>query len=126
MRSAPASLVKDYVAFSMDSDIAPVLNVLCAAVTCTTPTSLKEAKQSPHWPQWKKAINREFDKLEERKVWGPLQPLPKGKRAHSGRLVFKRKSPTVLPPEVNNAGKAAKTKLESFTLNVKQLVYWIK
>ena len=69
--------------------------------------------QSPHWPQWKKAIDREFKKLEERKVWGPLQPLPKGKRAHSGRLVFKRKSPAVLPPEVSHAGEATKTKVEA-------------
>ena len=60
MRSAPSKLVKDYVAFSVDTDIdtdiALLLNALCADVSCTTPTNLKEAMQSPHWTQWKKAI----------------------------------------------------------------------
>lgn len=54
------------------------------------PTSLEEAKTSPEWPQWHRAIEAEYNSLRKRQVFGPLATnLTTKPIGH--KLVFTRK-----------------------------------
>jgi hypothetical protein len=55
------------------------------------PNGYKEAMQSKEAEQWKIAIQEEYDSLIKQGTWGPLEPLPQGKRALKGRWVLKTK-----------------------------------
>lgn len=54
------------------------------------PESIDEAKQRDDWPDWKKAIDSEYASLVKNDTW-TLCDLPKGRRAITGKWVFKLK-----------------------------------
>lgn len=54
------------------------------------PESIEEAKQRDDWHEWKKAIDCEYDSLVKNNTW-TLCDLPKGRRAITGKWVFKLK-----------------------------------
>ncbi|SLM34525.1 Reverse transcriptase, RNA-dependent DNA polymerase [Lasallia pustulata] len=53
------------------------------------PLILKQAQVSPHWPEFKKAMQQEYDSLIENNTW-ELVPTP-NQAVLTGRLVFKIK-----------------------------------
>ncbi|XMA11520.1 hypothetical protein WAI453_004311 [Rhynchosporium graminicola] len=57
------------------------------------PTTLDQAMKRPDWPEWKKAIIKEYRSLEEKSTWKTmnLKDVPKGCRVLGSRLVFKTK-----------------------------------
>ena len=61
-----------------------------ASVTPEDPKNLSEAKQSPDWPEWEKAIKVELDQLAKMKTW-KLTHLPKERKAITNKWVFVRK-----------------------------------
>lgn len=54
------------------------------------PESIEEAKQRDDWHEWKKAIDSEYDSLMKNNTW-TLCDLPKGRKAITGKWVFKLK-----------------------------------
>ena len=54
------------------------------------PRSYKEARKSIEWPHWKKAIEAEIQSYMENETW-TLAKLPNGRKAITGRWVFKIK-----------------------------------
>ena len=54
------------------------------------PNTLKDAKKSPEWPEWEKAITSELQMLQEKGTW-TLEPLPPDCQAVSNRWTFKKK-----------------------------------
>lgn len=59
--------------------------------TGTDPTTLAQAKSSPDWPQWEKALHAEYQSLRKRKVFGPLENnLTSNPIGH--KLIFTRKT----------------------------------
>lgn len=54
------------------------------------PESIAEAKKRDDWPNWKKAIDSEYSSLVKNNTW-TLCDLPKGRRAITGKWVFKLK-----------------------------------
>lgn len=54
------------------------------------PESIEEAKQRDDWHEWKKAIDSEYASLMKNKTW-ILSDLPKGRKAITGKWVFKLK-----------------------------------
>ena len=54
------------------------------------PNTLKDAKKSPEWPEWEKAIASELQMLQEKGTW-TLEPLPLNRQAISNRWTFKKK-----------------------------------
>ena len=54
------------------------------------PKTLREAKLSPWWPQYKKAAEVEFTGLEKNGTWElcPISKVPKGKNILRGKFVF--------------------------------------
>lgn len=57
------------------------------------PQTLAQAMDSPQWPQWKKAMEEEFNSLVENSTWDPKiwDTLPSNKFPLSGKWVFKVK-----------------------------------
>jgi hypothetical protein len=55
------------------------------------PTSLREAKQSEEWPEWKKAITAEIDQLKKMGTW-KLVDKPPGVIPIANKFVFARKT----------------------------------
>jgi len=56
-----------------------------------TPTCLEDAKNSPYWPQWKKALAEERAALEKRGVWKSVDSLPPGAKLLQAKVVYKQK-----------------------------------
>ena len=54
------------------------------------PKTLKEAKESPDWPQWQKAIEIELDQLQQMGTWD-LVNLPEERQAIGNKWVFLKK-----------------------------------
>ena len=54
------------------------------------PLTLKQAMASPHWPEFKKAMQTEYDSLVHNNTW-ELVPTPTNQRVLTGRWVFKIK-----------------------------------
>ena len=54
------------------------------------PTSLKEAEERPDWPEWKKAIDDEYQSLLENDTWEEVT-LPPGQNLVGSKFVFKVK-----------------------------------
>ncbi len=54
------------------------------------PTSLKEAMARHDWPEWKKAMEIEYNSLIENGTWKIVSP-PKGANVITGKWVFKLK-----------------------------------
>ncbi|KAJ7297158.1 hypothetical protein O6H91_Y076800 [Diphasiastrum complanatum] len=54
------------------------------------PQSLQQAKESIHWPNWKKEMEKEIQAMKENDVW-ELTPLPKGRKIIGCKWVFKLK-----------------------------------
>jgi hypothetical protein len=61
-----------------------------AAVVAAEPTSLREAMQSPEWPQWLQAAREEIDSIHAAGTW-TLAPLPPDRKAIGCKFVWKRK-----------------------------------
>lgn len=55
------------------------------------PRSLREAKASPEWTQWKDAVDEELHSIAEQGTWSPVENVPKGARVLSTKLIFKKK-----------------------------------
>ncbi|XMA13681.1 hypothetical protein WAI453_006472 [Rhynchosporium graminicola] len=57
------------------------------------PTTLDQAMKRPDWPEWKKAVIKEYRSLEEKSTWKTMSrsDVPKGCRVLGSRLVFKTK-----------------------------------
>src|SRR5258707_320443 len=51
---------------------------------------LKEAKESPEWHEWEKAIQSELNMLHEKGTW-KMAELPEGRKAIGNRWVFTKK-----------------------------------
>ena len=54
------------------------------------PNSVAEARASPEWPEWEKAVKTELDMLSEKGTW-QLVDLPPGRKAIGNRWVFTKK-----------------------------------
>ena len=54
------------------------------------PKTLKEAKLSPEWPEWEKAIQAELKQLREMGTWDLVDP-PKGREPITNKWVFVKK-----------------------------------
>ena len=54
------------------------------------PLTLKEAISSPHWDQWRKAMETEYQSLVENETW-TLERAPTDRKVITGRWVFKIK-----------------------------------
>ena len=54
------------------------------------PLPLKEAMSSPHWDQWRKAMETEYQSLVENETW-TLERAPTDRKVITGRWVFKIK-----------------------------------
>jgi len=54
------------------------------------PNSVAEARASPEWPDWEKAVKTELDMLSEKETWR-LVDLPPGRKAIGNRWVFTKK-----------------------------------
>lgn len=54
------------------------------------PQTLKQAKDSPQWPEWKAAMESEMQSLIENETW-ELTKLPSDRKVITGRWVFKIK-----------------------------------
>jgi hypothetical protein len=59
-------------------------------VASEDPQSLTEARESPDWPEWEKAIHIELDQLNQRKTWTLVDP-PKECNIIKNKWVFIRK-----------------------------------
>ena len=55
------------------------------------PTTLREALDSPDAEQWKQAIEKEVQSLEDMGTYTVIDELPKGRKAVSSKLVFRVK-----------------------------------
>ena len=55
------------------------------------PLTLKEAMSSPHWDQWRKAMETEYQSLVENETW-TLERAPTDRKVITGRWVFKIKN----------------------------------
>jgi len=54
-------------------------------------TSLKDAKNSPEWPEWQKAMQEELDLLKEMGTWAQVQKPPNAvpiSNKWSGSLIY--------------------------------------
>jgi hypothetical protein len=54
------------------------------------PQTLKEAKESPDWPQWQEAMKAEIDQFASMGTY-TLEDMPKDREAVKNRWVFLRK-----------------------------------
>ena len=54
------------------------------------PTTLREAQESPEWPNWQRARKSEMDGQLARQVW-EVVTCPKGKTVLGTKTIFKRK-----------------------------------
>ena len=54
------------------------------------PLTVEEAKQSTHWPEWRKAMESEYNSLISHKTWVNSE-LPEGRKIVKGKWVFKVK-----------------------------------
>ena len=54
------------------------------------PLTLKEAMSSPHWDQWRKAMETEYQSLVENETW-TLERAPTDRKVITSRWVFKIK-----------------------------------
>jgi hypothetical protein len=54
------------------------------------PLTLEEARNTPEWPEWKKALNAEYESLRKRQVFGELH-LNLSTKPIGYKLVFNRK-----------------------------------
>jgi hypothetical protein len=70
---------------SSDELINATLNV--ANLASEDPQSLTEARESPDWPEWEKAIHIELDQLNQRKTWTLVDP-PKEHNIIKNKWVF--------------------------------------
>jgi hypothetical protein len=59
-------------------------------VSVPPPKTLREAKLSPWWPQYKKGTEEEISGLERNQTWDlvPITEVPKGKNIIRGKFVF--------------------------------------
>jgi hypothetical protein len=55
------------------------------------PSSIREAKQQPDWPQWELAIHSEIDSLISREVFGPIRPAQPHEELTGYRFTFVKK-----------------------------------
>ena len=62
---------------------------LCV-LTVDEPKSYRQARVSPQWSDWKKAMNAEIKSLKENDVWDDI-PKPKGRKIVASRWVYKAK-----------------------------------
>jgi hypothetical protein len=65
------------------------------------PKSIEEARKSPEWPEWEKAVHAELDQLKEMKTWELIDP-PEGRIPVGNKWVLVRK--------FNRAGELVKNK----------------
>lgn len=58
--------------------------------TISIPQSLKQAKNSPQWPQWEQAMLAELNSLISNQTWEevPKRSLPEGSKLVGSRWVF--------------------------------------
>lgn len=54
------------------------------------PSTVNEAKSSTHWPEWRKAMELEYNSLISNNTW-EYSELPQGRQVVSGKWVFKVK-----------------------------------
>jgi len=55
------------------------------------PRTYRQAQQSPDWPEWRKAMDKELQSLEENDVW-EVVPRPANRRVVACKWVFKVKA----------------------------------
>ena len=65
----------------------------------TAPNSITEARLSPEWPRWKKAILAELKAIIQNQTWKSVRSCPVGHRPLTSRWVFKVKPATAHEPE---------------------------
>ena len=63
------------------------------ALVHDVPELLKQAKESPEWPQWEHAIQTELDQLRDRGTW-EMMDLPKGRNVIGSQFTFEKKFDT--------------------------------
>jgi len=61
-----------------------------SVLTVEEPKSYRQAKVSPQWSDWKKAMDEELKSLEENDVWDVI-PKPVGRKIVATRWVYKAK-----------------------------------
>jgi hypothetical protein len=62
-----------------------------AAILIDEPSSYRQAKSSPEWSDWKKAMEEELESLKENDVW-TVVPRPTNRKIVDSRWVYKTKS----------------------------------
>jgi len=78
-----------------------------SVLTVEEPKSYRQAKVSPHWSDWKKAMDEELKSLEENDVWDVI-PKPAGRKIVASRWVYKAKGNAQGEVERYNARLVAK------------------
>jgi len=64
-----------------------------SGLTVEEPKSYRQAKVSPQWSDWKKAMDEELKSLKENDVWDVI-PKPTGRKIVASRWVYKAKGNT--------------------------------
>lgn len=82
-------------------DLEAIANAIIQGTT--VPQCYREAMQSPEWPRWKQAIEKEIAALRRTKSLEQVNQLPPGVKAIKCRWVFKIKPPNKQEPEIYKA-----------------------
>lgn len=61
-----------------------------ASIDPAVPTTVAEAQESPHWPEWKAAMDREMESIRKAGTY-QVAELPAGKKAVKNRWVFEKR-----------------------------------
>jgi hypothetical protein len=73
-----------------EEELATIEYGMLSVLDIQEPKTYRQARESPHWPDWKKAMDDEINSLNENNVW-EVVPRPQGRRIVDGKWVFKAK-----------------------------------
>lgn len=94
---APAAVPEEDGSMNMEEGLITTLEnleldeVAYSSAFAPEPKNYRQAKSSPEWPQWKKAIDEELASLKENGVW-EVVPQPTNRRIVDCKWVFKVKT----------------------------------